>query len=119
MTLIVAALYKFAALPDFATYKNGIEAVCRSQGVKGTILLASEGVNGTIAGTRAGIDAALEHLRGLPGCADLEHKESHADTMPFLRIKVRLKKEIVTMGVEGIDPTSTVGTYVEPAMIMR
>ena len=114
MTLIVAALYKFAALPDFADYKNGIEAVCRAQGVKGTILLAAEGVNGTIAGSRAGIDAVLDHLRALPGCADLEHKESHAETMPFLRMKVRLKKEIVTMGVEGIDPTSTVGTYVEP-----
>ena len=114
MTLIVAALYKFAALPDFADHKNGIEAVCRAQGVKGTILLAAEGVNGTIAGSRAGIDAVLDHLRALPGCADLEHKESHAETMPFLRMKVRLKKEIVTMGVEGIDPTSTVGTYVEP-----
>jgi len=114
MTLIVAALYKFAALPDFAAHKNGIEAVCRAQGVKGTILLAAEGVNGTIAGSRAGIDAVLDYLRTLPGCAELEHKESHAETMPFLRMKVRLKKEIVTMGVEGIDPTSTVGTYVEP-----
>lgn len=114
MTLIVAALYKFASLPDFADYKDGLEAVCKKAGVKGTILLASEGVNGTIAGTRQGIDEALAHLRSLPGCADLEHKESHADTMPFLRMKVRLKKEIVTMGVEGIDPTSTVGTYVAP-----
>jgi len=114
MSLIVAALYKFAALPDFADHKDGIEAACQQAGVKGTILLAAEGVNGTIAGTREGIDAALAHLRTLPGCADLEHKESTADAMPFLRMKVRLKKEIVTMGVSGIDPTSTVGTYVAP-----
>ena len=114
MTLIVATLYKFTALDDYATHKAGIEAVCQANGVMGTILLASEGVNGTIAGTRAGIDTALVHLRTLPGCEDLEHKESTAETMPFLRLKVRLKKEIVTMGVEGIDPTSTVGTYVEP-----
>lgn len=114
MTLIVAALYKFTALDDHAAYKAGIEAVCAANGVMGTILLASEGVNGTIAGTREGIDAALAHLRTLPGCADLEHKESVAEKMPFLRMKVRLKKEIVTMGVEGIDPTSTVGTYVNP-----
>lgn len=114
MTLIVAALYKFAPLPNFAELKPGIEEVCKSHGVMGTVLLAPEGVNGTIAGSRDGINAALAHLRTLPGCADLEHKESTADTMPFLRMKVRLKKEIVTMGVEGIDPTSTVGTYVEP-----
>lgn len=114
MTLIVAALYKFAALPDYAAYQAGIESVCKGEGVKGTILLAAEGINGTIAGPREGIDIALDHLRGLPGCADLEHKESTAQTMPFLRMKVRLKKEIVTLGVAGIDPTSTVGTYVAP-----
>ncbi len=114
MPLIVAALYKFAALPDYVGYKSALETACKEAGVKGTILLAAEGVNGTIAGTREGIDAALDHIRALPGCADLEHKESTADTMPFLRMKVRLKKEIVTMGVEGIDPTSTVGTYVAP-----
>lgn len=114
MSFIVAALYKFAALPDYASHKGRLEAVCVASGVKGTILLASEGVNGTIAGARAGIDAVLAHLRELPGCAELEHKESLAETMPFLRMKVRLKSEIVTLGVEGIDPTSTVGTYVKP-----
>jgi UPF0176 protein len=114
MPLIVAALYKFAALPDYADHKPALEAACKEAGVKGTILLASEGVNGTIAGTREGVDQALDHIRALPGCSDLEHKESTAETMPFLRMKVRLKKEIVTLGVEGIDPTSTVGTYVEP-----
>ncbi len=114
MPLIVAALYKFAPLPDYAEHQPVLEAACTEAGVKGTILLAAEGVNGTIAGTREGIDAALDTIRALPGCADLEHKESTAETMPFLRMKVRLKKEIVTLGVEGIDPTSTVGTYVEP-----
>lgn len=114
MTLIVSALYHFTALPDFADHKPGLEAVCARAGVKGTILLASEGVNGTIAGSRVGIDTVLAHLRDLPGCAALEHKESSAETMPFLRMKVRLKNEIVTLGVEGIDPTSTVGTYVAP-----
>ena len=114
MTIIVAALYKFAPLPNYADHKGPLENVCSEAGVKGTILLAGEGVNGTIAGSRDGIDAVLAHLRTLPGCGDLEHKESAAETMPFLRMKVRLKKEIVTLGVEGIDPTSTVGTYVEP-----
>ena len=114
MTYIVAALYKFTALPDFAARKPALEAVCAQSGVKGTLLLAAEGVNGTIAGTREGIDAVLAHLRALPGCADLDHKESTADEMPFLRLKVRLKKEIVTMGVDGIDPNTTVGTYVAP-----
>jgi len=114
MTTIVAALYKFAPLPNYADHKEPLEGVCSAAGVKGTILLAAEGVNGTIAGSRDGIDAVLAHLQTLPGCCDLEHKESAAGTMPFLRMKVRLKKEIVTLGVEGIDPTSTVGTYVEP-----
>ncbi|MEO0882294.1 MAG: rhodanese-related sulfurtransferase [Pseudomonadota bacterium] len=114
MTYIVAALYKFTALPDYADQKSALEAVCAEAGVKGTLLLASEGINGTIAGTRQGIDTVLDHIRSMPGCADLEHKESRSREMPFLRMKVRLKKEIVTMGVEGIDPNTTVGTYVAP-----
>ncbi|MEM7661771.1 MAG: rhodanese-related sulfurtransferase [Pseudomonadota bacterium] len=114
MTFVVAALYKFTALPDFADHKSALETACAEAGVKGTLLLASEGVNGTIAGTRSGIDTVLAHLRTIPGCADLDHKESSAAEMPFLRMKVRLKKEIVTMGVEGIDPNTTVGTYVAP-----
>ncbi|MEO1475779.1 MAG: rhodanese-related sulfurtransferase [Pseudomonadota bacterium] len=114
MAYIVAALYKFTALPDYADHKSALEAACTAAGVKGTLLLASEGVNGTIAGTRGGIDAVVAHLRTIPGCEDLEHKESAAREMPFLRMKVRLKKEIVTMGVEGIDPNTTVGTYVAP-----
>lgn len=115
MILIVATFYKFAALPDFQEYKPGIESLCKAQGVKGTVLLAPEGVNGTIAGPLEGIEAALAYLRTLPGCADMEAKESYAETMPFLRMKVRLKKEIVALGVEGIDPANTVGTYVDPS----
>lgn len=81
----------------------------------GTLLLAKEGVNGTIAGTREGIDAVLAHLRALPGCADLEWKESTATLPPFHRMKVRLKKEIVTMGQPDVDPVARVGNYVDPA----
>jgi len=112
--IVVAALYKFVTQPNFAELKQPLLEVCLGAEVKGTLLLASEGINGTIAGSRAGIDSVLKHIRSLPGCADLEHKESHANTNPFLRMKVRLKKEIVTMGVPGTDPQKIVGTYVKP-----
>ena len=82
--------------------------------MKGTLLVANEGINGTIAGTDDGIFRVLSYLRSLPEFANLEHKESRASKMPFLRMKVRLKKEIVTMGVEDIDPNKIVGTYVDP-----
>jgi UPF0176 protein len=111
---VVAALYKFTTFPDPASVQGPLRAVCEAEGVKGSLLLAPEGINGTIAGTRAGIDAVLAHLRGLPGCADLEWKESTAAEMPFGRMKVRLKREIVTMGVPGTDPNALVGTYVAP-----
>jgi UPF0176 protein len=78
------------------------------------LLLAGEGINGTIAGSAAGIAAVLAHVRALPHCAGLDVKYSTAATMPFARMKVRLKREIVTMGVEGIDPLASVGTYVDP-----
>ena len=110
----VAALYIFTGFPDFAKHRDALFAVLDEAGVKGTILLAAEGVNGTIAGTDAGIETALDALKALPGCADLDWKESRAPQMPFYRLKVRLKKEIVTMGVPGIDPNITVGAYVEP-----
>ncbi len=80
----------------------------------GTLLLAQEGINGTVAGPEAGIERLLAHLRGLPGCAGLEHKISHAREMPFNRMKVRLKREIVTMGQPDVDPTAAVGRYVAP-----
>lgn len=110
----VAALYKFTPFDDPAALRTSLLSACERHGVKGTLLLAREGINGTIAGTREGIDAILAHIRDLPGCADLEHKESQATDMPFLRMRVRLKKEIVTMGQPNVDPTSAVGSYVEP-----
>ena len=112
--VVVAALYKFVALEDFRELREPLLDVCMDAGVRGTLLLATEGINGTIAGTRKGIDCVLDYLRSDPRLADLEHKESFDDHMPFYRMKVKLKREIVTMGVEGIDPNQRVGTYVEP-----
>jgi len=113
--IIVAALYKFTPFDDPALLREPLLSLCAARGVTGTLLLAQEGINGTIAGSRAGIDAVLAHLRALPGCADLEWKESVAAAPPFGRMKVRLKREIVTMGVPGTDPRAIVGTYVDPA----
>jgi UPF0176 protein len=110
--LIVAALYQFTRFPDPAALKPGLLEVCLSHGVKGSLLLAPEGINGTIAGPREGIDAALGAIRALPGCAGLEWKESPADSMPFGRMKVKLKREIVTMGQPDVDPVARVGNYV-------
>ncbi|MFM1815496.1 MAG: hypothetical protein RLZ98_2191 [Pseudomonadota bacterium] len=113
-TIIVAALYKFTRFGEPAVLRVGLEGVCRASDVFGSLLLAPEGINGTIAGSRQGIDAVLRYIRSLPGCADLEWKESRAAAMPFKRMKVRLKREIVTMGMEGVDPTVDVGSYVSP-----
>ncbi len=110
----VAALYQFTRFPDPAALQGPLQALCQSAGVKGTLLLASEGINGTIAGDRASVGIVLDHVRTLPGCADIEWKESHAAVMPFTRMKVRLKREIVTMGQPDIDPRAKVGAYVEP-----
>jgi UPF0176 protein len=112
--LTVAALYHFARFPDPAALKPGLLEVCLAQGVKGSLLLAPEGINGTIAGPREGIDVALEAIRALPGCEKLEWKESFADSMPFGRMKVKLKREIVTMGQPDVDPLARVGNYVAP-----
>ena len=112
--IVVAALYKFASLPDPAALQASLKHVCGDSGICGTLIIAHEGINGTIAGSREGIDAVLGHLRLVPGLADLEHKESFSDEPPFYRMKVRLKREIITMGVEGIDPNSLAGTYVDP-----
>lgn len=110
----VAALYKFTPFDDPEALKAPLADVGCSNDVKGTLLLAREGINGTIAGTRAGIDAVIAHIQGMPGCADIERKESTAEVMPFNRFKVRLKREIVTMGQPDVDPTAAVGAYVEP-----
>lgn len=111
---LTAALYKFVDLPDFAALKAPLQACCEQHAVKGTILLAAEGINGTIAGRSEAIRAVLAFLRSDPRFADLDHKESFARKMPFYRLKVRLKKEIVTLGVPGINPAKMAGTYVRP-----
>jgi UPF0176 protein len=113
--LAVAAFYHFTRLPDPGGLRAPLHALCTGLGVKGSILLSPEGVNGTIAGPRDGIDAVLSHLRALPGFAALEHKESPAHVMPFGKMKVRLKREIVTMGQPDVDPTAGTGCYVAPA----
>ncbi|WP_066655526.1 MULTISPECIES: oxygen-dependent tRNA uridine(34) hydroxylase TrhO [unclassified Sphingomonas] len=110
----VAALYQFTRFDDPAAIRGPLLDLCVAQGVKGTLLLAREGINGTIAGSDAAIDAALAHVRALPGCADIDVKFSHAAAMPFHRMKVRLKREIVTMGQPDIDPLAGVGHYVAP-----
>ncbi len=111
---VVAALYKFVTLDDYQSLREPLLDVCQAAGTRGTLLLAAEGINGTIAGTREGIDAVLAFLKSDPRLADIDHKESYDDHNPFYRMKVKLKKEIVTMGVEGIDPNKVVGTYVKP-----
>lgn len=110
----IAALYHFTRFEDPAALKPGLLELCLAQDVKGTLLLAQEGVNGTIAGPRSGIDAVIAHLRALPGCEGLEWKEATSETPPFPRMKVRLKREIVTMGQLDVDPASKVGNYVDP-----
>lgn len=118
MKFLTAALYKFVSLPHYANLQAHILSACEVNRIKGTILLASEGINGTIAGLPDDIYAVLNFLRTdalFEGkFADLEHKESYADEHPFYRMKVKLKKEIVTLGVAGVSPTKQVGTYVQP-----
>jgi len=111
---LVAALYKFVALREFQSWQAPLLEVCKKNRVMGTLLLAKEGLNGTISGSIEGIGNVLEWLKGHGEFADLDVKFSHANNAPFYRMKVRLKKEIVTLGVEGVDPTCMVGTYVKP-----
>jgi UPF0176 protein len=113
--LTVAALYHFAPISDPLSVREPLLTLCNAQQIKGTLLLAAEGINGTIAGTAEGLNVVIEHIRSWVGFASLEVKYSTAETMPFGKMKVRLKREIVTMGVEGIDPRSDVGAYVEGA----
>jgi UPF0176 protein len=112
--LVVAAFYKFVTLADCAALRGPLLARCNALGITGTLLLAEEGINGTIAGTRSGINEILEYLRSDPRLGDMEHKESAAEQPPFYRMKVKLKNEIVTMGLLGIDPAKQVGKYVKP-----
>ncbi|MEZ5571630.1 MAG: rhodanese-related sulfurtransferase [Halioglobus sp.] len=113
-SVIVAALYKFVTLQDYVALREPLLDACIKAGTRGTLLLAREGINGTIAGSRASVDAVLTYLRSDPRLADLAHKESCDEDFPFYRMKVKLKKEIVTMGVAGVDPNVRVGTYVRP-----
>ncbi len=112
----VAALYCFARFPDFEAYQTPLTELCNQNGIKGTLLLAAEGLNGTVAGTQSGIAELIAFIEAIPALREqnIELKYSTASQMPFNRMKVRLKKEIVTMGVEGIDPLQSVGTYVQP-----
>jgi UPF0176 protein len=110
----IAALYHFTPFDDPDALRAPLRSLCEAQDVRGTLLLAREGINGTIAGSRDGIDAVIAHIRALPGCADLVWKESTSDHAPFGKLKVRLKREIVTMGQPDVDPRGAVGTYVAP-----
>ncbi|PIW60148.1 rhodanese-related sulfurtransferase [Shewanella sp. CG12_big_fil_rev_8_21_14_0_65_47_15] len=112
--VVVCALYKFVALPQFETIREPLLTMMERAEIKGTLLLASEGINGTVAGSQASIEALLAWLNSQSGLDNIVYKLSFDDEMPFYRTKVKLKKEIVTMGVEGIDPLKVVGTYVKP-----
>lgn len=113
-TYVVAALYKFVRLQDHQALRQPLLDTMLNHDVKGTLLLAKEGINGTICGTRQGIDAVKAFLGAQQVFAGMSYKESFADEQAFYRTKVKLKKEIVTMGVEDIDPRKVVGTYVRP-----
>jgi UPF0176 protein len=112
--LTVAALYRFCRMEAHAELRRPLTELCRWLGIRGTLLLAPEGINGTVAGPADAIEELLRHLRAIPGLEALEAKLSAAAHWPFYRMKVRLKREIVTMGVEGLDPVANAGTYVEP-----
>jgi UPF0176 protein len=112
--IVVAAMYQFVAVADPAALQAPLLDIMQANKVRGTLLLAPEGINGTVAGSRQGIDALVAWLHADDRFPELSHKESYTDEMPFIRSKVKLKKEIVTMGVEGIDPKAVVGTYVKP-----
>ncbi|MBV1907804.1 MAG: rhodanese-related sulfurtransferase [Kangiellaceae bacterium] len=114
MSYVVCALYKFVALQNHTALREPLLKVMKSNEVCGTLLLAHEGINGTISGSRASIDILLNWLDSQPGLDSIVVKESFTDEKPFKRTKVKLKKEIVTMGVEDIDPSKVVGTYIEP-----
>lgn len=112
--ITICALYKFVRLENYLELRPTLLTKMTNEGVKGTLLLAAEGINGTIAGSQTGIEAVIDFLAEQPGLDNISHKESYSEENPFHRTKVKLKKEIVTMGVEGIDPNQVVGTYVKP-----
>lgn len=110
----VCALYQFVRLDDFEAFRTPLRELMVELEVKGTILLALEGLNGTISGSKSSIDGVIQFLQDDGRFDNLEIKFSHSETTPFKRLKVKLKKEIVTLGVEHINPLSSVGTYVNP-----
>ena len=112
--VVVCALYKFVQLDNYEELREPLRQTLEDNAIRGTLLLAKEGINGTVAGSREGIDAMLAWLDQQPGLENIVYKESYDEDMPFYRTKVKLKKEIVTMGVEGVDPRKVVGTYVKP-----
>jgi UPF0176 protein len=112
--IVVCALYRFVRLEDYRALREPLLEVMNDHGIRGTLLLAREGINGTVAGSRQAIDTLLDWLRRDPHLAGLDYKESYTDRPPFKRTRVKLKKEIVTLGVPGIDPNRVVGTYVSP-----
>jgi UPF0176 protein len=114
MSFTVATFYKFVALSDYAALQQPLKAIAQAQGVKGTILLAQEGINGTISGTQPSVEAVLAYLKSDPRLSDIDIKLSPAHALPFERLKVRLKQEIVTLGLPAVNPTQQVGTYVAP-----
>jgi UPF0176 protein len=113
--IVVAALYKFTRFADYEQYRELILNTMLDNDVKGTLLIAAEGINGTISGSRQGVDAVLAYLRTIDVIGSFDFKESYSNAQPFYRTKVKLKKEIVTMGVENIDPLQSVGRYVKPS----
>lgn len=113
--VVVCALYRFVRLDDYRHLQSPLLKLLREHAIGGTLLLAPEGINGTVSGSRSAIDALLEWLRHDTRLAAIEVKESFSESIPFRRARVKLKKEIVTLGVAGIDPNHTVGTYVDPA----
>jgi UPF0176 protein len=114
LPICVAALYRFARFDDCAAIRQRLAVLCDAEGIRGTLLVAREGINGTIAGSDEAVAALLDVIRSLPGCDGLEAKYSRAKTPPFRRMKVRLKREIVTMGEPQIDPLAATGHYVSP-----
>jgi UPF0176 protein len=113
-TIVVCAMYRFVTLDDYETLQKPLLDFLHANNIKGTLLLAREGINGTVSGTQHAINALLAYLNADARFAGIDVKFSYDDNQPFYRAKVKLKKEIVTMGVEGIDPKQVVGTYVEP-----
>ena len=110
----IAALYRFAAFDDPAALAAELRTLCAELGTCGTLILAREGINGTVAGSDAAVEALIDHIRALPGCADLDVKYATADEPPFARMKVKVKREIVTLGAGDLDPANEAGHYLDP-----